>query len=249
MAVARRRVRVGLAAAARRRVPGALAALAVMAAVNGAAPPPAPAQDTVEQDTAAQDARAVEIMERTAARYAGVKTLCADFEQDLEVPLLGEERRGRGRMCQARPDRFAMRFTDPPGDAVVVDGTWVWIYYPSLDSTQVIRLPMERRPGGFDFHREFLERPARRYTMSYLGEEKVDGRATHHIRLVPRAETSYQTAEVWIEKESLLLRRVRIAEENGSVRTVTFTRVELDPAVPDAWFTFTPPAGAQVISG
>jgi outer membrane lipoprotein carrier protein len=197
---------------------------------------------------AAQDARALPILEAAAGRYAKADTLCADFVQHLSVPLLGEDRTGRGRLCQAQPDRFAMRFTEPPGDAVVVDGTSVWVYYPSLDPKQVMKFPMSSSPGGYDFHREFLTDPASRYTLTYEARESVGGHACHRIRLVPRAEASYRAAVLWVDAADSLVRQVRVEDENGSVRTLTLNTVELAPTVPAGWFTFTPPAGAQVIT-
>ena len=38
----------------------------------------------------------------------------------MEIPLLGDERTGAGRLCQARPNRFTMRFSQPDGDRIVV---------------------------------------------------------------------------------------------------------------------------------
>jgi outer membrane lipoprotein-sorting protein len=197
----------------------------------------------------AQQSRALDALELAASRYRSAPTLCADFVQRMSVPLLGEERTGRGHLCQAQPDLFAMRFSDPDGDLVVVDGTWVWLYTPSLDSTQVFRFPMTQAPQGFDFHREFLERPAERYEVSWEAEDEVEGSTTDRIRLVPLAlDASYDAAVVWVDRARHLLLRVRVEEENGSVRTVTLDNVRLGAPVPDGWFTFAPPPGAQVIS-
>lgn len=200
-------------------------------------------------EAAAQEAAAISVLEGAAARYAQASSLCADFTQHLSVPLLGDERTGRGRLCQERPDHFAMRFTDPPGDAVVMDGTWVWVYYPSMDDKQVLRFPLAQSPGGFDLHREFLERPAEKYRATLEGEETLEGRRAHRIRLVPRQAASYQAAVVWIDAADRTLRRVRVEEENGSVRTVTLTSVQVGATPPAGWFTFAVPPGAQVIGG
>ena len=216
-----------------------LAAWAVGAACLAGLPgAPAAAQDAPDP---------MEILERAAQRYAGVERLCADFDQRLSVPLLGEENTGSGRLCQARPDRFAMRFTDPEGDRIVADGTHVWVYYPSLDEGLVTRFSMTSAPGDFDFHREFLADPEEKYEASYGGTESVAGHRTHRIALVPLGDTSYRSAEVWVDVDRPLLRQVRIEEENGSVRTVTLRTIEMSPSVPDDFFTFTPPPGAQVI--
>jgi outer membrane lipoprotein-sorting protein len=196
------------------------------------------------------EGRGLALLEEASARYANVTALCADFVQTLSVPLLGEEKTGRGTLCQRQPDRFAMRFDDPAGDAVVVDGTWVWIYYPSLDAKQVIRVPMAGGSGAYDFHREFLHDPAEKYTVVYLADERVDSHDAYRLRLVPRAPASYVAAELWIDREAHLLRRIRIEDENGTVRTVTLDAIDLAPTgLDDDWFTFTPPPGAQVITG
>ena len=218
----------------RRRSAGAtLAALAL-----GAVPATASGQAT----------SALPILEAASARYEGAATVCADFSQALRVPLLNQENHGKGKICQAQPDRFAMRFDDPAGDAVVMDGTYVWIYYKSADPMTVLRLPVAEAPGGFDIYREFLDAPAEKYHITYVGPERIDGHETHRIMLVPRATTSYTAAEVWIDRDDHLLRRVKIEEENESVRTLDLSGISLGAKVPDGWFTFTPPPGAQILS-
>lgn len=196
----------------------------------------------------AQEGRGLELLEATAARYQSVDSFCADFAQTLEVALLGQERSGVGRLCQATPDLFAMRFSEPGGDAVVVDGRSVWVYYPSTDPGQVLKLPMAQAPGGFDFHRAFLTDPGQKYEVVYGEEDVVDGHDAHRLELTPRDPAAqYRRAEVWIDAGTPLLRRIRITEENGSVRTVLLENVELGATAPDGWFRFTPPDGVQVI--
>jgi outer membrane lipoprotein-sorting protein len=198
---------------------------------------------------AAQDDRGLAVIEGAAERYAAVDALCAEFRQHLLVPLLGDERTGTGRLCQARPNRFAMRFSDPEGDAIVIDGESVWIYYPSLDPKQVVKVPMSDRPGGHDFHREFLEDPDSKYHVTYEAVEDVAGATTHRLRLVPKQPVSYRAAVLWIDQGAPVLRQIRVEEENGTVRTITLGSVEFDATPGPDWFTFTPPEGALVISG
>ena len=194
----------------------------------------------------AQD-RGMALLEEAAARYAPVSSICADFVQHLAVPLLEQERTARGRLCQARPNLFAMRFTDPAGDLLVVDGTSVWYYMPSNDPKQAFRSPVERGTGGQDFHREFLESPRTKYTVTYEGEEQVGGAPTHRLRLVPRTRASYRAAILWLEEGTSLLRQFRLEEENGNRRTVTLSDIEFDVAPPAGFFEFTPPPGVTSI--
>lgn len=220
----------------------AFAWVALAAALLAALPGAARAQAAGSAQTAAA------LLDKAAERYRNAASLCSDFTQTLSVPLLGQEQTGRGRFCTQRPNRFALRFTEPPGDAVVGDGTWVWAYYPSMDARQVLRFPAAQAPGGFDFHREFLEGWAAKYQVTPEGADTVAGRPTQRLRLLPRTGAPYQAVVVWVEADGTL-RQIRVEEENGSVRTVTLTSADMGAPPPASWFTFTPPRGAQIIGG
>lgn len=194
----------------------------------------------------AQD-RGLEILHEAAERYAAVETLCADFTQHLSVPLLRRERTGTGRLCQGRPNLFAMRFTDPEGDLIVVDGDFAWIYFPSNDKKTVLKTSADRSAGGRDFHREFLEDPELKYEVEYEGRDVIDGHRTHRLRMLPKGPVSYRAAVVWIDEGDPVLRQLRLEEENGSVRTILLANVDFHATPGVGWFSFTPPEGALVM--
>ena len=196
----------------------------------------------------AQDDRALAVLERAGDRYASVETVCADFTQHLSVPLLGRERTGTGRLCTGRPNLFAMRFADPPGDVIVVDGDPAWVYFPSNDAKTVMKASAERSAGGRDFHREFLVDPETKYEIEHEGMETVDGHRAHRLRMRPRGPASYRSAVVWIDEGSPVLRRLRLEEENGNIRTITLEDVTFGADIGTDWFTFTPPEGALVVT-
>ena len=60
---------------------------------------------------AQEEGGALSILETAAEKYRASTTLCADFRQELSIPLLGEKRSGHGRLCQKQPNLFMMRFT------------------------------------------------------------------------------------------------------------------------------------------
>jgi outer membrane lipoprotein-sorting protein len=203
-------------------------------------------QAVLPVSTSAQD-RGMEVLQQASRRYAPVASLCADFVQLLRVPLLGQEETARGRLCQQRPNLFAMRFTEPSGDLIVVDGTSMWYYMPNTDAKQVFRFPIARGTGGLDFHREFLEDPELKYDVTYEASDEVSGTATHRLRLRPKQRTSYRAAVLWIEHGTSVLRVIRLEEENGNERTINLRDVALGASPPAGFFAFTPPPGALVI--
>ena len=89
---------------------------------------------------AAQDATLA--LRRAEQVYRSLNTLTAEFSQILENPLLGDPEASRGTLFLEPPNRFAMRFSDPEGDRIVADGTWLWAYAPSSVPDQVIRQPI-----------------------------------------------------------------------------------------------------------
>jgi len=194
-----------------------------------------------------QDPKALAVMEEASARYRTVDSFCAGFTQTLVVPLLQDTTRSTGSLCQAGPNLFAMRFTEPQGDLLVSDGEWFWVYYPSSDPGQVLQFDMANRPGGLDFQREFLEAPGERYDLRFVGEETLDGRSTQVVALRPREPAGFREAVVWLDASGSLILQARIEMEEGSVRTISLSDIRLDPPDDPSRFRFSPPEGARVI--
>jgi outer membrane lipoprotein carrier protein len=192
------------------------------------------------------DPQAAAILRRVQQTYANVRSTEADFVQHLNVPLLGTEQRSAGRISNRRPDRLAMRFSDPQGDVLVADGRHVWIYSPSTDRTQVIRSAMGQGGPQVDFQRELTEDPTSRYLATLDGTATVAGRQTHVITLVPRVRSPYRVIRIWVDQQDHLIRRFEMTEENDTVRRIELRNLRLNPEFSDAVFQFTPPPGAQI---
>ncbi len=198
-------------------------------------PPPAGAQD------------AQSILQAAADRHQAISAFCADFRQVVDNDILRQVTRSRGELCQAGSDLFEMRFTDPEGDRVVADGEHIWIYLPSADPGQVFQGVLNGSGGHFDLHRELLADPGERYVPTLEGEEAVDGRRTHVLALEPAGPSPFLRARVWVDASDHMLRKLQITEDEGFVRTVELSGIEVNPAIPPQRFQFEPPSGVQVI--
>ena len=194
-----------------------------------------------------QEPTAVQVLEAAAARYRGATAICADFSQERTVTLLRETRRGRGRLCQQQPNLFMMRFSEPSGDRVIADGKDFCQYTPSTDAKQAICIPMARAGNSYDFHKEFLDRPAEKYNLRLNGQEAVDGSQTRRVVLVPKQASGYRQATLWIDARTNLLRRVELQEENGTVQRITMSNIDLRATPPASSFRVDLPAGVQVV--
>jgi outer membrane lipoprotein carrier protein len=204
-----------------------------------------PALALLSPPIGAQDAPAA--LRRAEAAYRGLTTLTASFTQTLENPMLGTET-AEGVLYLERPNRFAMRFTDPAGDRIVVDGTWLWLYAPSSVPEQVIRQPVPS--SGMttpNLMGQFADRPLERYDARYVGSDTVTGRRVDVVALIPRERgLGFRSAEIAIDDEGYF-RRIHLVEESGQRRNLVLEDLEPGAAIPERELRFAVPEGVRVV--
>jgi outer membrane lipoprotein carrier protein len=195
----------------------------------------------------AQDASA--IVGRSSRVYRSLSSLKADFVQVIDNPMI-DSAESRGTLVQAGPDKLAMRFTDPPGEAIVIDGRYVWLYTPSTTPGQVIRMPVPSGGPvyGYNMLGWLLDRPAERYTASYLRTDRLNGRSVDVVQLVPAVpDLPFERAVLWLDRDDGLPRRLEITEHSGATRTLTLSKVRVNQSVPEKTFAFEVPGGVRVV--
>jgi outer membrane lipoprotein carrier protein len=196
---------------------------------------------------AAQDAAA--IVGRSSRVYRSLSSLSADFVQLIDNPMI-DSATSKGTLVQAGEDKLAMRFTDPPGEAIVIDGERIWVYTPSTTPGQVIRmaLPSGGPVYGYNILAWLLDRPAERYTPTYVRSDRLNGRAVDVVQLDPAVpDLPFERAIVWLDKEDGLPRRLEITEHSGASRTLTLSKVRTNRSVADDTFSFKVPSGVRVV--
>jgi outer membrane lipoprotein-sorting protein len=195
----------------------------------------------------AQDARS--IVGRSSTVYRSLASLSADFVQVIDNPMI-DSAESRGSLIQAGPSRLSMRFTEPPGEAVVIDGRHVWVYTPSTVPDQVLRLavPSGGPVYGYNLLAWLLDRPAERYTANYLRQEKVGNRTLDVVELIPAVpDLPFERAVLWLDREDALPRRLEITERSGALRTLALSNLRVNRRVPDSTFKFQVPSGVRVV--
>ena len=195
----------------------------------------------------AQDANA--LVGRSSRVYRSLTSLTADFVQLIDNPMI-DSAESRGTLVQAGPDKLAMRFTDPPGEAVIIDGRSVWVYTPSTTPGQVIRMsvPSGGPVYGYNMLAWLLDRPAERYTASYLQADVVGGRSMDVVELVPAVpDLPFEKAVLWLDRADGIPRRLEITEHSGATRTLTLSKVRVNRSIADSTFRFEVPSGVRVV--
>lgn len=188
----------------------------------------------------------VETLDRAARTYQGLSSFSADFWQVIDDPMLGNYR-SRGRLVQVGDGRLSLRFTDPAGELIVLDGRNVWMYLPSTEPGQVRKIPMSSLPDYFN-PRSLLDQPGRRFEARSMRREQLNGRATEVVVLTPRdPNLPFSEVSLWVDREDGLPRRLQFKERSGATRTFTFADVRTNQRIPDRTFTFEVPPGIRVV--
>ncbi|MGH7629880.1 MAG: LolA family protein [Gemmatimonadales bacterium] len=195
----------------------------------------------------AQDARA--LVSRASSVYRGLQSLRADFDQLIQNPMIGDQA-SNGVLVQSGPARLAMRFSDPDGEAIVIDGEYIWVYTPSTTPGQVLRLPLPSGGPvyGYNLIAWLLDRPHERYQSTFVRNDRLEGRAVSVVEMVPTVpDMPFSRAVVWLDRNDGLPRRIEIEETSGQQRTLTLRNLRANVRTTGDTFRFAVPSGVKVI--
>ena len=196
----------------------------------------------------AQEEKAYEVLETAEERYQALNNLCARFHQEIDVTLLEEKKYGEGIVCQRQPSEFSMRFSKPDGDMVIVDGNFLWVFYPSIDRKQVMRFTASNSEGRFNFYKNLLRDPRERFDAEYQGIEEIGSTPSHKISVTPNVRSEFHSAVVWIDTDRFLITGIDVHDANESIRRIRLTDIQVDVEMPEDAFSFILPPGTVVIT-
>lgn len=187
--------------------------------------------------------------DRVARAWASTKTLRASFDQSITNPLLGRTMASKGVFLQQRPGKVAINFSDPAGDQIVGDGTWLWVYLPSSAPGQVLKLPANSEGAVVaDLLGQLLDTPRRSFTFSGGEAAQVAGRDARRVQLTPRnsSRSAFKKATLWLDENEPRPLRFQVVDSQGVDRTITLTSWEPNASLPANSFRFVVPKGVKI---
>lgn len=209
-------------------------------------------------------ASAQSILERTATVYR----TCRSYRDTGAVTIVFIEPRGKSQTVVrpfrtefVRPRRFRFEYTEKQGGTVeryVVwdDGhvarSW-WTVDPQVRTSPSLRMPLAGATGvsGGSAHtapRLLMPETVGGWAITdlanarVLGADRVGGADCWKLTGLDRqGNPNY----VWIDKRTYLLRKEFYRWDNPRTETTTIYQPQIDVAIPDSVFTFTPPVTAH----
>jgi len=206
-----------------------------------------------------------ELVAALAAKAAAVKSYRADMT--IEMQMMGQSMVSKGQMTFKQPGKTRMETVMKMGGMEmkqinVVDGTTAWTHQPAMNMVTRIDLKKVAEATGNssamsasgDVSRPF--QPLKEDTIEYLRSDTVGDTAVHVFEGRPQMAGAGNAGagmmpaklQLWIGAADGMVRKTIMFNAAGTpMMTQTFTNVRINTEVPDSLFTFTPPAGAQVM--
>jgi outer membrane lipoprotein-sorting protein len=120
----------------------------------------------------------------------------------------------------------------------------MWVY--AVDQKVVSKMPdMKTAMSGFGISPEDLAKIDELFNISLMPEKTP--KPSHTLQLVPKKPGPFKTLELTLSKQKYVPQDLTLVDTMDNKIDMNFTMVRLNVDIPDAEFTFTPPAGVQVV--
>ncbi len=172
---------------------------------------------------------------------AGLATWSADFTQTIDDGHGKVLRSAAGKLYVQRPGKFRWDYAEPSEQLVLADGKQIWFYDKDLaqanvrdmDST-LASTPASLLSGGGSVGAQF--------DITALPPSG----GLEWFQLVPKhSDTDFQLVRIGFNKGELA--SMFLADKLGQVTQLSFTHPSRNAKFPADLFSFTPPAGVDVI--
>lgn len=187
------------------------------------------------------DAKAQSSLDSLQRFFDSVSAYTAMFEQ----VLLDDQRQvletSSGQMWIARPGRFRWNYAPPVGQQIISDGERVWIYDADLEQVTVrlIDDALGRTPAILLAGKTHLDD---RFDVKSLGQQG----AIEWLELTPKdADSQFESVKIGFEAG--VLQSMEFLDSLGQVTQIRLSEVVENPTLASDLFSFTPPAGVDVV--
>jgi outer membrane lipoprotein-sorting protein len=146
------------------------------------------------------------------------------------------------------------------GSLVVSDGETFWAYNPA-EQTAITGTASEMKEsapteptGATQTIQEVVQQGLDAVDLEVLGEEQVAGKNTWKVRVTPKAETTAElqldtliSATMWVDSELAVPLKLDVDGSDLGSGSIEVRSIELNTGLSDELFTFTPPAGTEIV--
>jgi outer membrane lipoprotein carrier protein len=164
---------------------------------------------------------------------SGLSSWSADFKQTIDDGSGKILRSAAGHLYLQRPGKFRWDYTEPSEQLVLADGQKIWFYDKDLAQANVR-----------DMDATLASTPA--MLLSGSGSVSAQFEGLEWFQLKPKhRDGDFQVVRIGFLKGELV--KMSLADKLNQVTRLSFTDAKRNQQFPPDLFTFTPPAGVDVI--
>ncbi len=178
------------------------------------------------------------LIARVEAHYGKVKTLQMSFTQTVSSPLYGEQVQ-KGTVAFGRPGKMHWHFVED-NKHYYSTGSTMWVYLAS--DKQAFKYGNWDPSGSPESLLHSLDHLDELFTVA----STTSTEAGHVLSLKPKGDSAVNQVELTLDP-SLSVTQVALVDVADSRTVLAFTDVKLDAELPADTFSFTAPAGVEVI--
>jgi outer membrane lipoprotein carrier protein len=191
---------------------------------------------------------ATDIANKVQAFYDQTKTFQADFKQEYLIKIHPDApRKSQGHVVFEKPGKMSWTYDQPNGNRVVSDGKILKVY--EQENQQMFEQPVDKSqyPAALSFllgqgsiTGSFTLRTLDAAAMKYENGWVLEG--------TPKDPTpAYQKVLLYVDAATSQVRRVLILDAQGNRNRFEFVNPIVNTPVAQGEFSFSPPAGTQVV--
>lgn len=191
----------------------------------------------------AGQAQASETAQRLQDRYETIDSFQTGFVQILTNAATREQEERFGRISFQKPLNVRWESTSPEEEILIIDEEKVWNYFP--EEHAVYQYETDEILTSRNMIR-FISGQAR-LTEDFRVEDQGMVDELYKIKLVPKnPEPDLVLAYIWSDGDGMM-RRILLVDFFGNGNELRLEDMDLNPEFEDDLFTFTPPAGVDII--
>ena len=180
--------------------------------------------------------------------YARMMDLRADFSQQAFNKSLDQTIPAQGTVYLKRGGKLRWEYTEPTPQQIVSDGKKLWVYTPALNQVNVGDAPAALAGPAGSFLAG-LGRLREQFSVRFLNPAVPrDAEGNWLLDLTPKQPLPTLARLILaVEPRAWEVRKAVVYDQFENTVTMRFSRVAVNSGLPDATFTFVPPAGVATV--
>ena len=192
-----------------------------------------------------------EITTRLQQTYEATVSFTARFNQKTVLGFNQRAREGQGTVSIEKSGRMRWDYAEPETQVLVCDGQ-IFAMYVAREKQMIVG--DARNYLESDITYAFLSgtgKLERDFVVEAMAATTTGGevdKQVYHLKLTPKkAHPQVNFLEIWVNSKTYLVDRLQLVDHFGSVTDLVFSDIRINQAMPADFFSFTPPAGTEII--